>query len=285
MSGLRHLDIAGHRLAYRDEGAGPVVLMVHGTPSSSAEFAAVIEALRGRARCVAIDHLGFGGSDKPADADYSITAHRARLSQALDALGIDRFHLVAHDFGGAIALPLVLDRPERALSVTLMSTWLWPLGETDPALEKQRRVMTSGFMRWLYLHANFSARVLVKLAWGRHRPLTREKHRAYMSAFPSRDARHGTVAFLRALFDADEPAWAMHPRLAALRGLPVQVVWGSRDIINLATYERWLRTLPQARGAVLPEVGHFIADEAPELLVPLLDAIMAPGAAAGISSG
>ncbi len=267
---LRHLTLDGHRLAYRDAGSGPVMLFVHGTPSSSAEFAEVMARLGARARCVAVDHLGFGGSDKPPRADYSITAHRARLARVLAQLGIERFHLVAHDFGGPIALPLVLDRPARALSVTLMSTWLWPLGETDPKLERQRALMTSALVRWLYLNANLSARVIVKAAWGRHRPLTRDKHREYTSAFPRRDARHGTVAFLRALFDDAEPAWGMHTRLGALQGIPVQVVWGTRDVIDAATADRWQREVPHARGVRLPEVGHFIADEAPELLVPLL---------------
>jgi pimeloyl-ACP methyl ester carboxylesterase len=268
---MRELTVDGHRLAYRESGAGSAMVFVHGTPSSSAEFEAVMTAMSAHCRCIAIDHLGFGASDKPPAADYSLATHRARLAAALAQLGVDRFHMVVHDFGGPIALPLLLDQPERALSLTLMSTWLWPLGRTDASLEKQRRFMTSRLVRWLYLNANFSARVLVKAAWGRHRPLTSAHHRRYMAAFPSRDQRHGTVAFLNALFDAGEPTWGMHARTERLRGVPTTIVWGARDIISLGTFEHWQRLLPHADAVLLPEVGHFIADEAPELLIPVLE--------------
>ena len=75
---MSYVIVEGVKLAYRDEGHGAVVVFVHGTPSSSAEFAELFARLRTSFRCVALDHLGFGESDKPASADYSIGAHRAR---------------------------------------------------------------------------------------------------------------------------------------------------------------------------------------------------------------
>jgi pimeloyl-ACP methyl ester carboxylesterase len=262
--------LEGHHLAYRDEGTGEPMVLVHGTPSSSLEFAEVITLLGDRFRCVAPDHLGFGASDKPANGDYRLAAHRHRLATLLGRLGIERFHLVVHDFGGAIALPLVIDRPERALSVTCVNTWLWPLEETDPSLSRQRWLMTSSFMRALYLHANLSARMLVPLAWGRHRPLTRDVRARYASAFPTADSRHGTVAFLRALFDTSDPTWRAHERLGDLGSVPMQLIWGGRDVIDQATLERWRALCPRASVDVLPDVGHFVADEAPKLLAPIL---------------
>src|SRR5215470_16212931 len=64
----RWLDVGPGRLHYVDEGTGPAILFVHGTPTWSFEYRHLIEALRATHRCVAVDHLGFGLSDRPADA-------------------------------------------------------------------------------------------------------------------------------------------------------------------------------------------------------------------------
>lgn len=271
---MNRIHIDGAQLAYRDEGQGPAIVFVHGTPSSSAEFAEVITAFRDSHRCIAIDHLGFGASDKPMQADYSIAAHRDRLQQVLTRLDVQRYHLVVHDFGGPIALPMALDHPERLLSLTLMNTWLWPLQETEPSLRRQKWLMQSAFIEWLYRHWNMSARVMVKTAWGRHRPLTKEKHARYMGAFPSSSERSGTIAFLKALFDADEPAWSAWQRLDAVAGVPTQIIWGMADIITPQTLARWTGLLPAARVVRLEQVGHFVADEAPELVIDALRAFL-----------
>jgi pimeloyl-ACP methyl ester carboxylesterase len=106
-----HIKFFNHphgQLAYRDEGNGETIVFVHGTPTSSLEYAGLIDRLKDSYRCIAIDHLGFGCSDKPKDADYSIESHTTRLRSLLSQLSFESFHLVVHDFGGAIGLPLAL---------------------------------------------------------------------------------------------------------------------------------------------------------------------------------
>ena len=100
---------------YVDEGDGEPILFVHGTPTWSFEYRHLIAALRGRHRCVALDHLGFGLSERPAGASYTPEAHAARLLAVRRPAGARRFTLVVHDFGGPIALPLALER-ERPVS-------------------------------------------------------------------------------------------------------------------------------------------------------------------------
>ena len=96
----------GHRLTYTTAGrpdASPL-LMIHGWLSHRGVWRQTIPALQDRYRCVAIDLLGFGNSDKPADADYSIEAQGRRVLQVADALGLERFALIGHSMGGQIAL-------------------------------------------------------------------------------------------------------------------------------------------------------------------------------------
>ena len=92
------------RIHYLDEGTGPVVVMVHGNPTWSFLYRDLIRELRADHRCIAIDHLGCGLSDKPASGTYRLEAHLANLAGLLDHLGVTRFSLVVHDWGGPIGL-------------------------------------------------------------------------------------------------------------------------------------------------------------------------------------
>jgi pimeloyl-ACP methyl ester carboxylesterase len=259
-------EFEGHKIAFVDEGHGPAVVFVHGTPSSSAEFHGVISSLQNDYRCIAIDHLGFGASEKPENGDYSLQKHTERLAALLAFLKLTRFHLVVHDFGGAIGLPIAVNNWEGIQSLTLMNTWGWPLVETESSLKKQKWLMNSGFMRFLYKKFNFSARFLVKMAWGKHRPLTREKHLTYQNAFPTPAERMGTVGFLNALFETQNPAWKVHQELASKPKIPVLLLWGKSDVISLNTLNRWKVIFPHSGIELFEKVGHFVADEAPELV-------------------
>ncbi len=83
-------------MSYVDEGSGPPILFVHGTPSWSFEWRAVIEGLRATHRCIAPDHLGFGLSEKPSDARLSPRDHAERLRAFVEALDLRDVTLVVH---------------------------------------------------------------------------------------------------------------------------------------------------------------------------------------------
>src|SRR5262245_1912181 len=104
----RRLELPDGPSHYLDEGEGEPLLFVHGTPTWSFEYRHLVSALRGSYRCVAPDHLGFGLSGRPPGAAYTPEAHAERLRAFVERLGLRRFTLVAHDFGGPIALPLAL---------------------------------------------------------------------------------------------------------------------------------------------------------------------------------
>lgn len=273
---MKSATILGQQLKYIDEGQGTPVVFVHGTPSSSAEFQKVIAQLKSNYRCLALDHLGFGQSAKPPTGDYSLQAHSERFQAWLVSLNLPSYHLVVTDFGGAIALPVAARSWTNLRSLTLINTWAWPLSQTEPTLNRQRPVMTSRLMRWLYLYGNFSPRVLVKAAWGRYRPLDPLTHHRYLKPFPRPRDRHGCVAFLQALFDDQNPAWKTFEALTALAPKPTLILWGEADrMISTRNRERWQKMIPHARTESLPRVGHFVCDEAPELAGPKLAAFLA----------
>ena len=90
---------SGHELSYVDEGPrdGPVLVFVHGNPTWSFFFREPIKALRDRFRCVAIDHIGAGLSDKPQDYPYTLGTHADNLGQLIEHLVLSalRLHRVA----------------------------------------------------------------------------------------------------------------------------------------------------------------------------------------------
>jgi haloalkane dehalogenase len=218
-----------------------------------------------------MDHLGFGGSDKPKDADYSIQAHTSRLKTLLAELAVRPVHLVVHDFGGVIGLPLALQESSSIRSLTIINSWAWPLIETEPQMRSQLWILRSAMMTWLYLSMNFSPKVLLKMAWGEHAPLSKEKHKAYQSAFRSRDERHGLLAFRDVLLDFSQPCWSIKQELPKLTSLPIYLAWGMKDsLISPRNLERWISIFPNAKVSKFEKVGHFVADEGEELLAPEL---------------
>lgn len=257
------------RQAYVDEGrmtGREVVLFVHGTPSWSYEWRHLIKALAPRYRCIAPDHIGFGHSARPVDWRYALDDHRSNLRELLRNAQVERFHLVVHDFGGPIALPLAIEAPERLLSLTLMNTWLWDLGtNVDKALA-----------RFLYLRCNFSARFLLPLAWGKRRKLDRATHRAYYEMFPTRESRLGTWAFAQALSRERAEMERYGSQLAELRGVKTLIAWGTADcLIKPVHLARWRQELPQAKVLEIDGAGHWPQEEAPEEIAKALHAHLA----------
>lgn len=130
-----YLEVGGLRMHYVDEGPadGDVVLLLHGEPSWSYLYRTMIPVLVDAGlRAVAIDLVGFGRSDKPADrADYTYQAHVDWTWGTVDTLGLTDITLVCQDWGGLIGLRLVGEHPDRFARVVAANTTL-PTGDQHP---------------------------------------------------------------------------------------------------------------------------------------------------------
>ncbi|MGQ9409086.1 haloalkane dehalogenase [Mycolicibacterium gilvum] len=130
-----YVEVGGLRMHYLDEGPadGDVVLLLHGEPSWSYLYRTMIPVLVDAGlRAVAIDLVGFGRSDKPADrADYTYQAHVDWTWGAVAALGLADITLVCQDWGGLIGLRLVGEHPDRFARVVAANTTL-PTGDQHP---------------------------------------------------------------------------------------------------------------------------------------------------------
>jgi haloalkane dehalogenase len=230
----RWLALPDGRQHYVDEGGDgtgrdEAVVLVHGTPTWSFEYRHLIAGLRPGHRVIALDHLGFGLSERPANASYTPEAHAARFRAFVDALGLSRFTLVVHDFGGPIALPVALDDPGRVSRLVVLNSWMWSFaGDPDMREMAKRARMVSGRLgRFLYRRLNASLRLVTPSAYGDRRKLTRAIHRQYLAAFPDADSRERVLWTLaRALLESSAFYDGLWRRRAQLAALPALIVWG-----------------------------------------------------------
>ena len=273
----RSLDLSEGRIHYVDEGSGPPVVLVHGTPTWSFEWRHVIAGLLDHARTIALDHLGFGLSERPRGAGYRPEDHARRFAQWVDhVIPLDRFHLAVHDFGGPIALDWALDHADRLLSITVLNSWMWSF-EDDPRMARGARLIGSGVGRLLYRCGNASQRLVMPSAYGDRRKLTRDIHRQYLSVFPDAESRERVLFVLaRSLLGSSrwfETLWQRRGRLA---GVPIELVWGMRDsAFPPYILQRWQRAMPHAHTSAIAGAGHWPHEEEPAAVVEALRQVIA----------
>lgn len=265
-----HQSVDG-RMHYIDEGAGTPIVFVHGTPTWSFLYRHLVARLATRHRAIAVDHLGFGLSDKPAAAPYEPRDHARRLVALLDALDLSGATLVMHDFGGPIGMAAALARPARIDRLVLFNSWMWSLDD-DPAIARGAKVAGSWFGRLLYRYLNFEVKVLMPKVMGDRSILTPEILRHYAAPLGTPDERMGAWAFARALLGAGawyEELWAQRERL---RGKPMLLLWGMKDPFFGPSYlDRWRREFPEAQVHAVASSGHFVPEEAHSEVAPLLE--------------
>lgn len=242
-------------------------VFVHGNPDVGADWRPLMERVAEYAPVVAPDMPGFGGADKRPDQDYTLAGYAAHLGGVIDQLGIERVHLVAHDFGGPFALTWAAANVDRVASVTLINSgvlldygwhrmarmWRIPiLGELVQKVSKRRAT------KWLLRHDNPGLPVewVDRIAGHLMPPGTK---RAVLRLYRSTHQRH-----MRALV---EPLRQRDP--------DALVVWGDRDAyIPAIQAEKQRSVFPRARIIRLPGVGHWAWLEAPDrvcdLVIPFL---------------
>jgi haloalkane dehalogenase len=276
----RFATLAEGRLHYVDEGAGDTVVLAHGTPTWSYEWRHVIAGLKDAHRVVAVDHLGFGLSDRPPGAGYTPEDHarrfRAVMGQLVPSAPVT---LVVHDFGGPIALDWALDHADRLTRVVVINSWMWSF-QDDPSMRRKAAMIRGVLGRWLYRRWNASLRLIMPSAYGDRRRLTPAIHEQYLRLFPDPESRERVLFALAAsllgssaFFDT---LWQRRDRLA---GVPVELFWGMRDpAFPAAILERWQHALPHARTTRFETAGHWPHEEAPDAVVRALRAIWTSGA-------
>jgi haloalkane dehalogenase len=262
------LDLAGGaRMHYVDQGNGPPILFVHGTPSWSFEWRHLIRGLAHDHRCVAPDLVGFGLSSRPRAFPYTPAAHADALAEFVEQLDLQDVTLVVHDFGGPIGLPLALAERSRVRRVVIVNTWMWSLAG-DPEMQRAARIVGGQLGKVLYRWANLSLRAIMPSAYADRKRLTPAIHAQYLAPFPDRWSRGAVLwPLAHALLGSSKYYESLWARRTPLLELPVLIVWGMNDpAFGRRHLAKWKESLPHARVVELL-TGHWPHEEAPDAVV------------------
>lgn len=253
-----HTYINGHQIAFREQGTGSPVILIHGIPTNSLMWRDIIPQLARTHRVIAPDLLNYGQSAKPTSADVSIQAQSEILVKLMDALGAPRADIVAHDIGGGVAQLLAVHHPEKVRKLVLMDSVCfdsWPIPEFEPLQLPEAEAKMSlkefvGMMRGFMPNGVHNKSVM-----------TDELIAMYLAPWSSEDGKRAFFRNLRRLNKEYTQAIA-----DKLKHLPHQclVMWGDKDPFQKPEYAPQLvDAIPNAELVWVKNAGHWLIDEKP----------------------
>lgn len=257
----------GHQIIATISGdpATPPIFLIHGWLSHRGVWESTIRALEGRYYCIAPDLLGFGASDKPANADYSLEAQAQRIFKLADQLGISRFSLIGHSMGGQIAMyiacSLAPQRVERMVSVAGVVTGQlsdkveksemkrFPLARKWPVIYDMSRSLINfrPYVNWAFRSWFYDMKCMPLKAWETDRMIASNR----ASAIPYDEAGKSIHAINLVKY------------LHKIKG-PVLLIHGENDAtVPMEQAVLAQDTIPNNQLALIKKCGHFPMYEKP----------------------
>ena len=258
----------GHRIFCVQEGQGPDVLLVHGFPSTSHDFAAALPWLTSRFRVTLFDQLGFGFSDKPAgDVSYSLLDQGRRAGEVACGLGIERAHVIGHDMGLTVAVEMLCRQEAGTLGFAMRGLGLCNgshLVELANITPIQHALMTdegAAVFARTYDPERFAQGFRFVWADASRTPEVDIRAIAYWMALNGGLDIIGRIA----RYNLERTAFADRWRpILGRTDVPINVVWGDRDPIAVIEIGRRLAEMSGGPLTVLEGVGHYPQMEAPQ---------------------
>ncbi len=263
-----------------DEGprdAPATLLMVHGNPTWSFYYRRLVSHFRDRVRCVAVDHVGCGLSDKPQRYRYTLAQHIDNLVTLIEQLDLRNVALVAHDWGGAIGLGALLRTRDRFDRVLLMNTAAFP----PPYIPFRIRVCRWPIVgAWLVRGMNGFARAAITMATEQPGGLPTDVAQQLLNPYDSWANRVAIHQFVRDIPTSPRhTTWQVladiESRLGELNEWPIELVWGMRDwCFRPECLDRFLEHWPNANATRLTDVGHYVMEDAPNEVIAAADRLL-----------
>ncbi len=270
----RLVDVGGGiSLHVREMGAGPLVLLLHGFPDCSYTWRHQLPALAAAGfHVVAPDLRGYDGSSRPKGVmSYSTSALAADIAGLVTALGEQRADVVGHDWGGGLAWSFATLHPERLRRLAILNS-------PHPVAFRRHLRSLQQLKRSWYIFA-FQLPVMPELGLARNdfaslravfrtasvRPgaFTDEDILRHVDALRPPGALTAAINYYRAVFRDAGPSGQPARRIDA----PVLVLWGDRDqFLGTALAEPGSEWVPNAQVRHIPEAGHWIQHDVPELV-------------------
>ena len=286
ISGLRHLypfeshylDINGLKYHYVDEGRGDPIIMVHGNPTWSFYFRELINALSSHCRTIVPDHIGCGLSDKPhiRSYDFELINRVDDLDYLLNQLGVKKdITLILHDWGGMIGMAYAVRHPEQVRRLVILNTYAF----LPPA--DYRVPWAAYFIR----HAGALASLAVlglnlfsiaALYLNSRQGLARDVRKGLTAPYNCWKHRIAVLRFVQDIplnrkDHSYQLAKSVDDNLAIFADTPMLVCWGEHDFVfNHQFLKEWQNRFPKADVHRFSDAGHYILEDVPDKIVPLV---------------
>lgn len=251
----------------------PTLLLIHGFPTASFDWHKIWDQLAEHYQLISLDLLGFGFSDKPNDIKYPIALQADLIEALLESKGIDKIHLLAHDYGDTVAQELMARYNEQTTvlniqSVCLLNGGIFP--EAHRALLIQKLLMGPlGVVISRLLNKQKFAKSFGKI-FGKDSQLSEEEMGEYWQLVSYKNGHriaHLIAQYRRERID-HRTRW-----VEALQNFnnPLRLINGPDDPISgIQMVDRYKELITDPRVDVLEGIGHYPQVEAPELLLDLL---------------
>ena len=256
-AGTSLVKVGEQSVFFQDSGPkeAPTLVLLHGFGASLQTWDPWVSELEKDKRVVRFDVPGFGLSGPAANNDYSDTADVARLLALLDQLGLQQVALGGHSMGGRIAWNFAVAHPERVSHLILVS----PDGFPDPHSTSENTYKVSPLLGLMqYSLPAWALKMGVAPAYGDESLLTPQVMRRYQDMLRAPGVRSAVIERMRQSRNIDPV-----PFLKTLK-MPVLLVWGEKDaFIPISNAQDYLKAIPQATLASIPNAGHVVHEEAP----------------------
>lgn len=254
----RFVEIEGNGIHYIDEGSGPTLLLLHPGVGWSFMYSEMIQALRGRFRCVALDLPGFGLSAAAPGFEHTLIGDSRLLERFIQALGLSDMTLFAHDITGSIALGVVARRPEWFRAVIVMPSFAWPL-ESYRSIYAMVGLVGSPLFRFLSYSFNFFLEYTLKnITKKPHEHFSEGEKRAYRGPNLDRAVRRYPHDLFRSAAKSHDYLADLEQRLSAIKVIPALLIFGDLDgTIKMGWLARLERIFPRHRSIIMQGSHHF----------------------------
>lgn len=258
------IDSAGNRVHYVEVGRGETILFLHGFPSWSFMYRDLIKALSPDFQCIALDHLGYGFSDKPLHYKYNISNHIKNAIKFAENMRFRKFHIVMHDFGVAVGLAMAERWPERISSMVFLnsSCFRYPRFTFSLLLFKLPGLSVflsrlTNFLQKIYLHLG-SATMSHDIEAGYLRP-----YRSVLDRVAIGQGLHDIPLF------PDHPSLEKYDEIESkaflLANKKMKFFWSDLDFFHTMTsLKRWAKILPNALLKRYENGNYFLLEDSAE---------------------
>jgi len=258
----RKMEVDDTSLHYLDEGTGPVLFMVPGTPMWTFMYRKLIQELRDEFRCVAVDLPGLGLSEAPLYEGKAFTRAADLLQMFVRRLDLQDVTLVAQTTAGPPALEMAVREQSRIRALVLSNSFAW--APEHASLKRFARVVGNPVFAFLNVRLNLLPRMALR-AGRRNGPFSTEEQAAIIGPFHNKRTREHLQNYANGIRGEQEMFRSLPSRLAAIHQKPALFLEGAySDGFKAGLLKKWEQLLPNHKTVVLLESGHFLLEDQPD---------------------